>query len=222
MTSPRQHRLPAAARAGVLMLCAIGLSALTGCSILPEKSPQSLYSPDPRIQPDPTWPAVDWQLVVPRPAASALVDSPRIAVRPQPGELQVYKGALWTQPAPDIVQGAVVHGFEDSGRIAGVARRGEGIAGDYQLQLDIRRFDSDYGSSGRPAATVEIGAKLIATRANQVVASRLFLQAAPAAGTDVGSVAAAFEQALGAATAQIVGWTLVEGQRHAAARDAQP
>lgn len=217
------HRRPSAhVRSVALALLAFALPMLAGCSILPEQSPQSLYSPDPRIQPDPAWPAVDWQLVVPRPASSALVDSPRIAVRPQPGELQVYKGALWTQPAPDIVQSAVVHGFEDAGRIQGVARRGEGIAGDYQLQLDIRRFDSDYGNTGRPAATVEIGAKLIAARANQVVASRLFLQAAPAAGTDVGSVAAAFEQALGAATAQIVGWTLVEGQRHAAARDAQP
>ena len=28
----------------------------------------------------------------------------RILVRPRPGELQVYKGAAWTQPAPDLVQ----------------------------------------------------------------------------------------------------------------------
>lgn len=187
---------------------------LAACSILPEKSPQSLFAPAPRIQADPSWPSVDWQLVVPRPNVPAMLDSARIVVRPPSGELQVYKSALWAQPTPDLVQNAIVHGFEDSGRVAGVARRGEGITGDYILQLDIRRFIADYAGNARPSATVAIGAKLISS--NQVIAQRVFHQQVPAATTDVGSVAAAFEQALGAATTQIVGWTLAEGQRHAA------
>jgi cholesterol transport system auxiliary component len=207
------------ARVAPLVLAA-AMALLAACSIIPEKTPLSIYAPDPRIQADPAWPTVDWQLLVPRPNASALVDSPRIAVRPVPGELQVYKGAVWTQPAPEIVQDAVVHGFEDSGRIQGVARRGEGISGDYQLQLDIRRFDSDYGANGAPAATIEIGAKLVASDTNQVVASKLFRHTAPAAATDIGHVAAAFEQALGASTTAIVGWTLAEGQRDAGSRGA--
>lgn len=210
------------ARIATLSLFAIFIAMLSACSILPEKSPQSLYAPDPRIQPDPSWPQVDWQLIVPRPTASTLIDSARIAVRPQPGELQVYKSAVWTQPVPGIVQDAVVHGFEDSGRIVGVARRGEGINGRYQLQLDIRRFDSDYGTGSVPVATIEIGAKLVDNLTNQVIVAKLFRQTVPATGTDVGRVAAAFEQALGTATREIVGWTLVEGQRHAAAQDAQP
>ena len=123
-----------------------------GCSILPEKTEVALYAPDPRIAADAAWPTVDWQLVVPRPVGAALVDSARITVRPAPGELQVYKSASWTQPALDIVQDAVVHGFEDAGRIGGVARRGEGINADYQLLLDVRRFDTDYAQSGGPAA----------------------------------------------------------------------
>ena len=190
---------------------------LAGCSILPEKTPISLYAPDPRIQADPAWPTVGWQLVVPRPAASALVDSLRIAVRPSPGALEVYKGAAWTQPTPDLVHDAVVHAFEDSGRIGGVARRGEGINADYQLLLDVRRFDSDYAEPDGPAAVVEIGAKLLADDTDRVVANRVFRVSVPAGATDVGSVAAAFEQALGEATRGIVGWTLAEGERHAAA-----
>lgn len=201
------------------IVAAAAMAMLAACSIIPETTPLSIYAPDPRIQADPAWPTVDWQLVVPRPNASALVDSPRIAVRPVPGELQVYKGAVWTQPAPEIVQDAVVHGFEDSGRIQGVARPGEGISADYQLQLDIRRFDSDYGADGTPAATIEIGAKLVAGDSNQVVAAKLFRHTAPAAATDIGHVAAAFEQALGSATGAIVGWTLAEGQRDAGSRN---
>ena len=49
---------------------------------------------------DPAWPTVTWQLPVPRPHAARMVDSPRIAVRPTPGELQVYKGAQLGQAAP--------------------------------------------------------------------------------------------------------------------------
>ena len=199
------------------LLAAAVVVLAAGCSILPEKTPLSLYAPDPRIQPAADWPSVAWQLVVPRPSAGALVDSARIAVRPVPAELQVYKGAVWTQPGPDIVQDAIVHGFEDSGRIGGVARRGEGINADFQLLLDVRRFESDYGGTGTPSAVVEIGAKLLADDADRVVASRLFRHAVPAGGTDVGSVAAAFEQALGDATRDVVGWTLVEGERHMAA-----
>ena len=208
------------------MLRALGatslLLALAACSLLPEKMPLSLYAPAPTVAPQAGWPSVSWQLQVPRPLASELVDSPRIVVRPAPGELQVYKGAVWAEPAPDLVQDALVHAFEDSGRIGGVARRGSGIAGDYELLLDLRRFESDYAGGAMPRAEVEITAKLIANRSNTVVASRTFHQSASAGGTTVGAVAQAFETALGATLGEIVGWTLAEGQRHAAANPPAP
>ena len=187
---------------------------LAGCGLLPAKDPLALYSPAAKVAPDPAWPSVQWQLQIPRPLAPELVDSPRIVVRPAPGELQVYKGAVWAEPAPDLVQDAVLHAFEDSGRIGGVARRGSGVAGDYELLLDLRRFDSDYASGAAPRAEVEITAKLIANRSNTVIANRTFRQSAQADGTAVGSVAQAFDSALGAVVADIVGWTLVEGQRY--------
>lgn len=186
---------------------------LAACGILPEKQAIALYAPEARITADPSWPTVDWQLQVPRPHAAELLDSPRIVVRPVPGELQVYKGAVWTQPAPDLLQDTLLRGFEDSGRITGVARRGSGITGDYELLLDLRRFDSDY-APGSPAAVVEVGAKLVSSRSNQVVASRAFRATSPASATDVGAISRAFEQALGTLATDVVGWTLVEGERH--------
>ena len=190
---------------------------LAGCSLIPEKEPLALYSPAAKVAPDPAWPSVQWQLQIPRPLAPELVDSPRIVVRPAPGELQVYKGAVWAEPAPDLVQDAVLHAFEDSGRIGGVARRGSGVAGDYELLLDLRRFDSDYAGGASPRAEVEITAKLVANRSNMVIANRTFRHSAQAGGTAVGNVAQAFDSALSAAVADIVGWTLAEGQRYDAA-----
>jgi len=206
---------------GARALIAALVFALAGCGILPKKEAIALYAPEARIQPDPAWPTVDWQLQVPRPHAAELLDSPRIVVRPVPGELQVYKGAVWTQPAPDLLQDTLLRAFEDSGRITGVARHGSGITGDYDLLLDLRRFDSDY-APGSPAAVVEVGAKLVSARSNQVVASRAFRATAPASATGVGAVSRAFEQALGTLATELVGWTLVEGQRHQTAGPTTP
>ena len=209
MTPPRLQAI----RFACLAVLAAGITA---CGILPKKQPLALYAPEARVSADPAWPTVSWQLQVPRPHADELVDSPRIVVRPLPGELQVYKGAVWAQPAPDLLQDTLLRAFEDSDRIAGVARRGSGIAGDYELLLDLRRFESDYAGGANPSAVIEVGAKLVATRSNSVVASRTFRQAGTSASTDIAGVAQAFDQSLGAITGEIVGWTLVEGQRHAA------
>jgi hypothetical protein len=86
--------------------------------------------------------------------------------------MQVYHAAIWSEPVPDLVQDAVLHAFEDSGRIEGVARRGTGVSGDYELLLDVRRFESDYNGGSAPNAEVEFTAKLIANRTNQVIATR--------------------------------------------------
>jgi len=204
------------ARATCILASGLLLALLAGCSILPEKTEVAIHAPHPKVQPQASWPTVDWQLVVPRPNASALLDSPRIVVRPSPGELQVYKSAIWTQPVPELLQDAVVHAFEDSGKIAGVARRGERLSSDFELRLDVRRFEADYGSAGVPSVVVAIGARLVSDRGSRVVAQRLFEHSVPAAGTAVPQVAATFEQAMGVAISDIVGWTLAEGQRHQA------
>lgn len=211
--TPNRSSPNASACAAPLCVAMLGC-VLAACSILPKKEPLALYAPHAQLTAEPGWPTVSWQLQVPRPHADELLDSPRIVVRPLPGELQVYKGAVWAQPAPDLLQDTLVRAFEDSGRIAGVARRGSGIAGDYELVLDLRRFESDYAGAASPTATIEVGAKLVAARSNSVVANRTFRQANAAASTDIGAVTQALEQGLGAITSEIVGWTLVEGQRY--------
>lgn len=196
------------------LLAPFCLLALAGCSVLAsgDRHPVTIYAPQARISADPSWPQVGWQLAIAKPAATRLVDSPRINVRPTPGELEVYRGATWSQPATDMLEDALLRGFEDSGRIDAVARIATGIRSDYKLAIDLRRFESDYAGNERPAATIELNAKLIHSLDQRVVASRTFLIAEPAAGTDVGSVTVAFETALGKAATDLIGWTLVAGQ----------
>lgn len=190
--------------------------ALGGCSLLlgGSREPPTIYAPDPRVQADPAWPQVGWQLSISRPEAARMVDSLRIAVQPTPGEFEVYKGASWAKTPSQQIEDTVLRALEDSGKIAGVARQGSGVAANYKLVMDLRRYEADYAGGTVPAATIEINAKLLHAPANEIVGSRTFLQAVPAAATDVGSVAQAFSQALGRTAGEIAGWTLATGEAH--------
>ncbi|PPJ41556.1 MULTISPECIES: ABC-type transport auxiliary lipoprotein family protein [unclassified Pseudoxanthomonas] len=204
-----------------ISLCAsLAAFALAGCSILgsEQRDPVTIYAPDIRVPARAEWPTVGWSLVIAKPTAARVVDSPRISVRPTPGELQVYRGVSWAQPATELVQDAVQRTLEDSGRIPAVASADAGILGDYKLVMDVRRFEADYAGAALPSAVVEINAKLVSSRDQRVVASRTFLQQQPATSVEVAQVAQAFDGALTAATAELVGWLLVAGRDDAPLR----
>ena len=207
----KPHALSAPLRALALLPL---LAALAGCSILGSGSrdPVTIYSPQARATADPAWPQVEWQLAISKPSATRLIDSPRIAVRPIPGELQVYRGSSWAQPPTDMLEASVLRVLEDSGRIAGVGRLATGMLSDYRLAMDVRRFEADYRGGGEPAATIEVSATLFDIRDQRIVARRTFERVQPAPATDVATVANAFDQALASISAEIAGWTLAQGQ----------
>ena len=94
-----------------------------------------------------------------------------------------------------------------------MARIAAGIRSDYKLTTDVRRFEADYRGGDLPAATIELNAKLIHSLDQRVVAARTFVVAEPAASTDIPSVARAFETALDKVASELIGWTLLSGQR---------
>jgi cholesterol transport system auxiliary component len=194
---------------------------LAGCSILGgSREPATIYAPEPHVVADASWPRVDWQLQIAHPEGPRMIDSQRITVRPTPGELQVYRGASWAKSPGDQLEDTVLHALEDSQKITAVTRKGSGIAADYTLLMELRRYDADYAGHAVPAATIEVNAKLLRSPDQDIVASHTFLQAVPAAATDTASVAQAFGTALGDIGHDIAGWTLATGNAHppAAAR----
>ena len=189
----------------------LALGLLAGCSILGSKTPPTIYAPEPRVAVDPSWPNVTWQLALAHPDAARMIDSLRIAVRPTPGELEVYKDTSWAKTPSEQIEDSLLRTLEDSQRIQAVARQGSGIAADYTLITEVRRFEADYAGNPLPAATIEINAKLLHATDQAVVASRTFLQAAPASSANTAAVAQAFGIALGAITHDIAGWALING-----------
>ena len=189
----------------------------SGCSSLiggPRETP-TIYAPEPARRTDPAWPAVDWSLAVARPGEAQMADGPRIVVSPVPGELQVYRAALWARTPAEMVQDVVLQTLEDSGKLPLVARQGGGIGTDYRLLLEVRTFRADYAGKPVPAAVVEVNAKLLHLRDQAVAGSRNFRQSQPASGVAVAEVADAFAQALSALGHDVAGWSLQAGQVHA-------
>ena len=206
----RHRRWPRLAVAALLATVLAGCASILGG----ESDPTTIYSPDPRPVLDPALPTVSWQLALGSTSGARTVDSYRIAVRPTPGEIQVYRGASWARTPGEMLQSTVLRALEDSGRIASVARQGTGVAADYRLVIDLRRFEADYAGNAVPAATIEFNAKLIHGVDQAIVASHTFLQTQPATGTDVPQVVAAFDRALGNVSGELAAWALVSGDEH--------
>ena len=199
------------------LLAAVLLAGLplTGCSVVGgSKEPPTVFAPEAKAEADPAWPVVGWQLGTSRPSAARVLDSSRIAVSPVPGELQVYKGAVWARTPPEMLEDGVLRTLEDSGKIPAVARQGSGIGADYRLLMEIRHFEAEYAGAAVPSAVVEVSAKLLHASDQAVVGSRRFRHAQAASGTDAAVVADAFAQALRATSHDIAGWVLATGQAH--------
>lgn len=217
----RRHRLtvavggrpPLGALAAALLACTL----LAGCSTMlggGERTPVTLYAPDPRVTADPAWPTVDWQLSISPPSAARMIDSARIVVRPTPEEVQVYKGAAWAKLPGNMLEDTLLRALEDSARIPAVARPGSGIGADYKLVMDLRRFEADYAGNAIPVATIEVNAKLLHASDQNIVASRTFVHAEPAAGSDVRQVVDAFSRGLESVGRDMAGWVLASGDAH--------
>lgn len=194
---------------------AVLLATLAGCSsLLGPKDTPTIYAPHVATTADPAWPTASWPLGSVRPTSARILDGTRIAVSPVPGELQVYKGALWARTPPEMLEETVLRMLEDSGKIPAVARQGSGIGADYRLVMDIRHFEADYAGGSTPSAVIEVNAKLLHVSDQSVAGSRTFRHMQPAAGTDVALVAEAFGEALGAVSREVAGWTLATGNEH--------
>ncbi|MBS0457004.1 MAG: membrane integrity-associated transporter subunit PqiC [Proteobacteria bacterium] len=198
------------------LICAVGLSACG--SILPKANPLEILQPQVSVAPDAAWPQADWQLAVSRPATNDMLDSPRLAVSPTPGRIEVYQGVAWDDTVPGVVQQATLAAFEDSGKLRAVGHQSSGTRADFILQLDLRDYQAVYRTpAGPPEIVLTISARLIDFSRSRVVASRVFRQTVPATAADVHAVAHAFDGALASVLHDLVGWTLDAGNQARAA-----
>ncbi|WJH40135.1 ABC-type transport auxiliary lipoprotein family protein [Aliirhizobium terrae] len=146
------------------------------------------------------------QILVPEPTAVKMLDSEQVVVRVSPSEVQYLANSRWGDRLPRLVQSKLVEAFENSGRLGGVGKPGQGLAIDYQVVTDIRSFEVT--TDGTRVATVEISAKILNDRNGTVRASSVFKATSPVSGSANSAFVEALDRAFAKVGAEIVDWSL--------------
>lgn len=198
-----------------LACLAFALMVLSGClTISGERAVMKVYAPKVELATQTGWPVIQQTLAIAEPNASAALDSTRIAVRPTAAQLQVYAGAIWSDPAPILLQSTLIDALGGSGHFRAVVRPTDPLAADLLLRLDLRHFEAMYApDADAPTIVIELQATLIEQRTRRVLDSRRFRVEEPSASPPLPFVVAAFESALGKTAAAITPWVLENAPR---------
>lgn len=143
------------------------------------------------------------QLVVADPTALAALDSERIQTVSANGAYASVPDAQWSDALPKLLQVKIVRSLEDAGKFAGVSRPLEGLTSDFQLVMDIRKFQI----LSSLAAEVELGCKILGAN-GRVIANRIFRASVAVEAPGVSGAVAALDKAFGQVGAGIVSWTV--------------
>ena len=197
--------------------------ALNACAALSGKHASFVvYAPQLQIaaaEKPATQAAIDWQLLIDTPLASAALDTRRIAIMTRPGVLEVYADARWRDPAPLMLRSLLVQAFDQDGRVGGVSAIDSGLNGDYSLAMDVRDFQIEI-VDGAARAAIRFTARLFDRSSNRIIASESFSAETPAASADVANGVDAFTAALDQVLPKVVTWTIEHAQANRAAAGA--
>jgi cholesterol transport system auxiliary component len=146
------------------------------------------------------------QILVPEPTAVKSLNSEQVVVRVSQSEIQYLAESRWSDRLPVLVQSKLVEAFENSGRLGGVGKPGQGLAIDYQIVTDIRAFEVTGGSPR--SAMVEISAKILNDRNGTVRAQNVFKASSPVSGAENRDFIEALDRAFAKVGGEIVEWSL--------------
>ncbi len=145
------------------------------------------------------------QLLITEPTALKALDGQNIVIEPQTGVIEYLAGAQWADRLPTIVQARLVETFQRSGRVGGVGTPGEGLAIDYRVIVDIRKFSI---VSGGKSANVELNVRVLNDRNGVVRGTRTFAKTASAGGDGNDALVGALDRAFDEAALEILDWSL--------------
>ncbi|TDV59832.1 ABC-type transport auxiliary lipoprotein family protein [Pseudomonas sp. LP_7_YM] len=196
----------------IRLLTASALLSLGACSILPKQAPSDVYRLPTAASSSQAAPPVSWSLRVTRPKSSEALDSPRIAVIPQGDVISSYKGARWSDPSPALLRNHLTDAFYRDARVPSISTDDSNLQADFELGGELQAFQSEYRGKAIEVV-IRLDARLADDR-QRIVASRRFEVHQPVADKQVPAVVAGFGKASDTLTAQVLQWTVDQGQRH--------
>jgi phospholipid/cholesterol/gamma-HCH transport system substrate-binding protein len=140
-------------------------------------------------------------VVVLDPTALAALDTERVQSASANGAFANLPDAQWSDALPKLVQVKILRSVEDAGRFSGVRRPLQGFAADFQLVLDVRKFQLVAGGT----ADVEFGCKIVAGN-GRIIAMRIFRASVAAEAANAPATIAALDKAFGQAGSDLVAW----------------
>jgi phospholipid/cholesterol/gamma-HCH transport system substrate-binding protein len=147
---------------------------------------------------------LDGQLVVPDPTALGMLDSEKILIKSAAGAGASVVDAQWGDTVPKMLQMKIIQAFENAGSFAAVSRPVEGLTGDFQLLIDIRRFQ--LSAAAEPVAEVEFAGKVL-DGSGRILDTHIFRATQPTTAATAPAATAALDQAFGRAATELVVWT---------------
>jgi cholesterol transport system auxiliary component len=135
------------------------------------------------------------------PIAAVDLDSDRILVRVGPEQVATLAGARWSGRLPLLVQSRLTQTFENAHLSRQVGGRGATSNADYDLDVEIRRFELDVAQMRVEA---DLAVKIVPAAGGSVVAAKVFTAEAPVASTDGAAVSAALDRAFSSVMKRIV------------------
>jgi cholesterol transport system auxiliary component len=203
---------PSPARRALLLSAS---ALLPACSLLPTPAPVDVYQLPTALPRQPaTAPMLPLSLRVTRPAASALLAGQRLLVQPEGDRISYYKGAQWSEPAPVLLRNRLLDALRADGRIATLSSDERILQADFELDGELRRFQSVY-RDGQPEVQLLLELHLVRTATQRILASRRFELAQAASGSSLPAVVQAFGSASDRLALEVTQWTVEELQQAA-------
>ncbi|TCK05652.1 ABC-type transport auxiliary lipoprotein family protein [Marinobacterium mangrovicola] len=190
----------------VLGLCLVVISAMGGCSLLPESDPVQSWTLQPAAKQD-LGPVELSDLRVLRPQAQDLLSGRYLLVVPEEQPVSVYKGNRWSANVPTLWRDYLVHALQSDSRFAHISSDSARIDARYELVSRLDAFQSEY-RDGEPVAVMRGYLQLIDSDSRALIAERAIELDKPAAGTAVSAVVDAFSALMADAGEEIKTWLL--------------
>lgn len=194
----------------VAALCLLAM--LSGCTIFPPSEPLQVYLlPSQTVAASPAA-GVSWSLRINQPQTSLALNGARIAVRPEGNQISSYAASRWSDPAPRLLRNHLLNAFQNDGRVAALSSDDDNLQADFSLGGELQAFQSEY-RQGSFNVVLRLQARLIDNRSQRIVASQRFAVSQAVSGSQVPAVVEAFGRASDQLAAQLLNWTLQQGQK---------
>jgi cholesterol transport system auxiliary component len=191
-----------------------GFALVTSCSIFPKAEPSDVYRL-PSAQRDASaqhGTPQRWSLRLAKPQTSEALNNSKIAVIPQGDLISSYKASRWSDPAPVLLRNRLLDGFQRDGRVPLLSTDDSNFQTDLELGGNLQAFQTEYQGTAA-SVVVRLDALLVRGYDQRILASRRFEVRQPLSDVKVPAVVTGFGQASDQLTAQVVAWTVEQGQK---------